>query len=226
MYGNSTCTFDVPVGSSPLGQPCPGIPGSSITVTHVAGTIAPVSKTVTYGLVTNIPGEPSKCWITSNLGADHQATAVDDATEASAGWYWQFNRKQGYKHDGVARTPNTTWVNNIGENFDWMTANDPCVLELGAGWRIPTAIEWTNVNSGGGWTNWSGPWNSGLKMHTTGFLDESDGWVNGRGTYGDYWSCTQNGDFSGSGMGFSSNSSIIGNIHKASGLTIRCLKDN
>ncbi len=50
--------------------------GSSITINHVAGTVAPVNKTVTYGTVTNIPGETSKCWITSNLGADHQATAV------------------------------------------------------------------------------------------------------------------------------------------------------
>ncbi|MEI7897716.1 MAG: hypothetical protein WCJ26_11825, partial [bacterium] len=72
----------------------------TMTINHVAGTTAPVTKTVTYGTVTNITGEPSKCWITSNLGADHQATAVNDGTEASAGWYWQFNRKQGYKHDG------------------------------------------------------------------------------------------------------------------------------
>lgn len=75
--------------------------GNSITVSHVAGTVAPVSKTTTYGTVTNIPGETTKCWITSNLGADHQATSMGDATEASGGWYWQFNRKQGYKNDGT-----------------------------------------------------------------------------------------------------------------------------
>ena len=57
--------------------------GCSITINHVAGSVAPVTKTVTYGTVTNIPGETSKCWITSNLGADHQATAKDDATEVS-----------------------------------------------------------------------------------------------------------------------------------------------
>ena len=70
-------------------------------------------------------------------GADHQATAVDDATEASAGWYWQFNRKQGYKHTGTTVIPawNTT---SIDEDSDWIPANDPCAIELGAGWRIPT----------------------------------------------------------------------------------------
>ena len=63
---------------------CPSCP-SSITINHIAGTVAPVTKTVTYGIVSMIPGEPSKCWITSNLGADHQATYKADATEASAG---------------------------------------------------------------------------------------------------------------------------------------------
>jgi hypothetical protein len=121
---------------------------TSITINHVAGVVAPVTKTVTYGTVTNIPGEPTKCWITSNLGADHQATAVNDATEPSAGWYWQFNLKQGYKHDGTTRTPNTAWITNISESSDWTSMNDPCVLELGNGWRIPTYTEWTNVDAG------------------------------------------------------------------------------
>ncbi|MEI7983114.1 MAG: FG-GAP-like repeat-containing protein, partial [Bacteroidota bacterium] len=112
--------------------------GSSIIINHVADTVAPVTKTVTYSIVNNIPGEPSKCWITSNLGADHQATSVDDATEESAGWYWQFNRKQGYKHDGINRTPNNAWVNPIIEDFDWQAANDPCTHEIGGGWRVPT----------------------------------------------------------------------------------------
>lgn len=31
--------------------------GSSITVNHLAGDVAPVDKTVTYGIVSNIPGE-------------------------------------------------------------------------------------------------------------------------------------------------------------------------
>ncbi len=136
----------------------------SLTINHVEGNVAPVSKTVTYGTIYNIPGEPSKCWITSNLGADHQATAVNDVTEASAGWYWQFNRKQGYKQDGSTVTPsrNTT---SIDENSDWLVTNDPCTTELGTGWRIPTRTEWENVDASGSWNNWNGPWSSGLKLH-------------------------------------------------------------
>src|SRR4030042_3548467 len=81
---------------------------NTINTTHNAGDVAPVTKSVSYEIVqTNLSGG-DKCWIARNLGADNQAGSATDDTEASAGWYWQFNRKQGYKHDGATRTPNTT----------------------------------------------------------------------------------------------------------------------
>jgi len=199
--------------------------GSSITVNHLAGNVAPVDKTTTYGTVTNIPGEPNKCWITSNLGSDHQATAVNDATEASAGWYWQFNRKQGFKHDGTTRTPNTTWVTTINENFDWIIANDPCNIELGGTWRIPTHTEWSNVDNSGGWTNWYGPWNSLLKLHAAGNLDDADGSLNYRGSEGYYFSSKQSAVDISNIFYFYDGSSMTDLYPKGRALSIRCLKD-
>jgi len=203
----------------------PFVCGSTVTINHTAGEVAPVTKTVNYGTVTNIPGETSKCWITSNLGADHQATAVNDATEASAGWYWQFNRKQGFKHDGTMRTPSTEWISNIDENSDWTTANDPCTLELGSGWRIPTSTEWTNVDATGSWTNWNGPWNSGLKMHAAGLLNSSDGSLYVRGSDGYYWSSSQDNAVSGWLLYFGSAGSFMDINNKACGFSLRCLRD-
>jgi len=200
--------------------------GDPITVTHLAsGGVAPVDKTVTYSTVTNIPGELTKCWITSNLGADHQATAVDDATEASAGWYWQFNRKQGYKHDGSTRTPNTTWITSIYENLDWGAANDPCTIELGSGWRIPTYTEWFNVDVGGGWTDWNGPWNSGLKLHAVGLLSSSSGSLGNRGLRGYYSSSMQDGWGTRWRLYFNSGSSHVSSHFKESAIPLRCIKD-
>jgi uncharacterized protein (TIGR02145 family) len=200
--------------------------GIPITINHIAGAVAPVDKTVTYGTVTNIPGESSKCWITSNLGADHQATAVNDATEPSAGWYWQFNRKQGYKHDGTTRTPNSTWISSIVEDLPWQAANDPCALEFGTGWRIPTNAEWTNVDASGGWTNWTGPWNSGLKLHAAGKLRyDGNGSLFYRGEFGMYWSNTQMGATFGWGLDFSSASSWPNPEYKADGYPLRCIKE-
>jgi len=199
--------------------------GSSFTINHVAGSVAPITKTVTYGTVTNVPGETAKCWITSNLGADHQAVAVDDATEASAGWYWQFNRKQGYKHDGTTRTPNTTWITSIDENLEWQPTNDPCALELGVDWRIPTYSEWTNVDASGNWTTWTGPWNSNLKLHAAGYLEYSDGSLYVRGSNGHYWSGTQYSSTGGWRLGFFSGDCNIYGSSKAYGFSVRCVKE-
>jgi uncharacterized protein (TIGR02145 family) len=205
-------------------MPC----GSNITINHVAGVVAPVTKTTTYGTVTNIPGEPSKCWITSNLGSDHQATAEDDATEASAGWYWQFNRKQGYKHDGIQAIPNSAWITTINEISDWTTANDPCNIELGGTWHIPTFTDWNNVNNACGWASLADMWNSGLKLHAAGFLtDLGVVEVLYRGEVIRNWSSSQESNSDAYCLYFpvlfgSNNISASG---KNSGLPVRCVRE-
>jgi hypothetical protein len=194
--------------------------GDLITINHLtSGGVAPVNKIITYGTVTNIPGEDSKCWITSNLGADHQAIAFSDPTEDAAGWYWQFNLKQGFKHDGTTRTPNTTWISSITESSDWILQNDPCALELGNGWRIPTVTEWTNVNAA-----WTSPWNSGLKLHAAGYLSYTDGSRGEFGSVGNQWSSSQSSINDGWDLGYGG----IGNIYnytKAFGFSLRCIHD-
>ncbi|MHC1773961.1 MAG: hypothetical protein AB9834_00980 [Lentimicrobium sp.] len=198
--------------------------GDLITVNHVAGTVAPVNKTVTYGTVTGVAGTDEKCWITSNLGADHQATAVDDASEASAGWYWQYSRQQGYKNDGSVRTPNTTW-SVINENSGWLAANDPCTLLLGNGWRIPTSSEWNNADFYGGWENWNGPWSSPLKIHAAGLLDTGTGTLLNRGELSGYWSTDQYNDTEGYSEWFSYSFCYLEIWAKATGFSVRCIKD-
>ena len=199
--------------------------GLTITVNHlVSGGVSPVNKTAAYGTVNGIPGEPAKCWITSNLGADHQATAVDDATEASAGWYWQFNRKQGFKNDGSTITPAWT-ISVINENQDWQASNDPCTIELGADWHLPSNIEWNNVNNSG-WFNWNGPWNSGLKLHAAGHLDINNGVLMAPGIFGRYWGNTQGDASTGSFLYFSSWECYMTSSYKAYGQTVRCIRNN
>jgi hypothetical protein len=197
--------------------------GIAITISHVTGNVAPVTKTTTYGTVTDIPGAASKCWITSNLGSDHQASAVSDATEESAGWYWQFNRKQGYKHSGTSVTP--TWtITSINESSNWVADNDPCTIELGIGWRIPTYSEWNSVDVNGVWTNWNGPWDSALKMHAAGYLN-TNGSLLDRGSSGFYASATQWDATRCDYLQFNSGFCITNFIDKALGYSIRCIKD-
>lgn len=197
----------------------------SFTVTHTAGSVAPVTKTVTYGVVeTDLTGS-KKCWITQNLGADRQARSATDASEASAGCYWQFNRKQGYKHDGKTRTPNTTWITSIYENSDWLPANDPCALLLGSGWRLPTFAEWEKTYATGGWDNLDETFNSVLKLHAAGFLFHSDGSLSYRGSDGLYWSSSQYVSDFGWYLDFGSSCSYVGSYYKGNGHSVRCLRD-
>lgn len=200
--------------------------GYPFIVNHeLANGVAPVAKIVTYGTVTNIPGDTSKCWITRNLGASQQATVVNDATESSAGWYWQFNRKKGYQHTGSTLTPAWT-ITMISENSDWQAVNDPCSLELGTAWRIPTNTEWSNVNDAGNWSTWSGPWGSGLKLHAAGYLGNSSGGLNGRGVNGNYWSGLQSSSSGGYYQFLNNVSSYTGIYGKPYGLSVRCLRAN
>jgi hypothetical protein len=194
------------------------------SITHTAGNVAPVTKTVTYGTVmTDLSGDP-KCWITQNLGADHQATSGNDATEESAGWYWQFNRQQGYKHDGTTVTPAWT-ITYISENSDWQPANDPCTILLGLGWRLPSLVEWNNANDNGGWDNYNDTYSSVLKLHAAGYMDYSDGSLWYRAFYGNYWSSSQDDDHMGYFLGFTNSFCGIGIDYKADGRSIRCLRD-
>jgi len=224
IWAYNGCGHSSPVAMTATTYECCGIP---IQVTHLTlgGTGAPVNKTVTYETVSYPPGAPDKCWIGRNLGASAQATHCFDDTEAAAGWYYQFNRKQGYKHDGANRTPNSTWINTISENSDWTQENDPCALSFGynSGWRMPTKPEWeTHANGVDIGVAFDGP----LKIHAGGYLYAIDGVLLNRGTIGRFWSASQ---WTPDGYGFYAEFNFIGSMldydSKAFGLTVRCIRN-
>ncbi|MDD5504615.1 MAG: hypothetical protein PHV77_04810 [Candidatus Omnitrophica bacterium] len=201
--------------------------GSLMTVIHTAGSVAPVTKTVNYGTVLTSLTGTEQCWITQNLGATQQATSATDTTEASAGWYWQFNRPQGYKHDGTTRTPSTGFITGtINQDSDWTTANDPCALLLGSGWRLPTSTEWTNADSTGGWTNYTTAYASVLKLHRAGCLVRADGSLGAVGTYGYYHSSNQYSDTYEYFLFIQTTTACeMYTTYKSNAFTARCLKD-
>ena len=223
VYSYASCGNSIPLI---LAQSTTVCCSDSVYVSHLtSGGVAPVNKTVTYGSVENIPGEALKCWITSNLGADHQATSKTDNSEASAGWYWQFNRKQGYKHDGITRTPNTYWVTYITENSNWLTINDACSLELGNGWRIPTYSEWYNVDYAGNWNTWDDAWNSAMKLHASGNLGLVDGSLFGRGSWNYFWSSNQSAADAAYFFYTDYFQSRLLNNAKGYGFSLRCIRE-
>jgi hypothetical protein len=195
---------------------------SGLVFTHTTGDgVTPETKTVTYGTVVTSLSGSSKTWITKNLGADQQPTAPDDATEASAGWYWQFNRKQGYKHDGTTLTPSWT-ITSISENSNWVQAQDPCYLLLGTDWRLPTSTEWDNADTAGGWASQSDMYNSCLRLHSGGFLVNTTGALASRGADAGFNSSTQNTNTTSWNMDMWTQDIV--SADKAYGVSVRCLK--
>lgn len=197
--------------------------GSNLVINHLAsGGVAPVDKTVSYGTVRTSLTGVSQCWITQNLGADRQATSATENAEACSGWFWQFNRKQGYKHDGTTRTPGVAWNATNDAGLIWISSNDPCTLELGAGWRMPSQSEWLNADKTGNWNNYTDAYNSVLKLHAAGSL--SGGTPNNFGSAGSNWSST--GNDVNTAILFSYTSTTAANAspsYKYDGRTIRCL---
>jgi len=198
--------------------------GTSLNITHTAGAIAPVSKTVNYGIVTTNLSGATKCWIGQNLGADHRATTPTDNTEASGGWFWQFNNSRGFTHDDLTtRTPSTAWTISISESSDWIADKDPCTLLLGTGWRIPTNLEWTAANGIWG-SNYNNTYNSVLRLHVSGYIDDAGTFAN-RGAIGTFWSSTQTDAGNANYLDLKLAGNVTSPHPKAYGFAVRCLKD-
>jgi len=196
---------------------------SILIVNHTAGWgVAPVTKTVSYGLVNTKLFGGNKCAITQNLGADVQASSANDDTETAAGWYWQFSRIQGYRYGGT-RTPSTTWGSSISENNNWLSTNDPCEYLLGANWRLPTNTEWQNAKNG--WIYLNSPYESVLKLHAAGYLSGYSGLLDYRGLEGKYWSSTHSNSTNASFLDISGSSSSLYSGAKTYGYSVRCIKD-
>lgn len=179
-----------------------------------ADGVAPADTFIRYATVkTNLTGKDA-CWITQNLGATQVATSATDATEASGGWYWQFNDPTGWDVDDVSG-----WNSSIDEDSDWLPANDPCTLELGEGWRLPTSTEWTNADSNGSWGDYNDTYGSVLKIHAAGYGCGSGD----QGSSGWYWSNTQDDSSLGYLIYVTNASSGTTTDYKTLGSSSRCL---
>ncbi|MCC5908042.1 MAG: hypothetical protein JJU13_17640 [Balneolaceae bacterium] len=171
-----------------------------------------------------------KVWLAMNLGATDFPESSIDNRAGRAGWLFQFNRSQGYHHNGQLVTPN--WrVTSIDEDTEWELENDPCHILLGEPWRIPTvemlrAFREAPVNRGGmGEGNRTAAFNSTLRLHSPGFLHSFSGDLRDRGNAGHYWARDQFNSRQGEALGIGESSGTFGG-GKAFGRSVRCVKDD
>ncbi len=194
----------------------------TLTVDHYAGDISPKTVRIEYKVVETDLSGTTACWITQNLGATAQASSEGDPSVTARGWFWQFNRKQGYAYDGT-RTPSVLdWITSIDENSDWQTENDPCTLLLGGNWHIPTSTEWTNVQTNGGWgTSDINAYNGVLKLHRSGRLDATgafgaQSWI--------FYNVANQASTTLRNLYQVDQGGIISNVNKAEAFPVRCVR--
>ena len=171
-------------------------------------------------------------WATCNVDAPGTFAAAPE----SAGMFYQWNRKIAWSATDpmVNSNDGTEWDSSLPEGTTWTKANDPSP----AGYRVPTfdeikslldedkvTNEWTNNYNG---TGVSGriftDKNNGnsIFLPAVGYRDYYyDGTLYSAGSYGGYWSSTQDDSDYAYDLSFYSDGADWGNDNRSFGLSVR-----
>ena len=215
-----------------------GCGNSPIVPTYPAGSVFCTSGSATVVEVTN--SLTGKTWMDRNLGASQVATSSTDAK--SYGDLYQWGRgSDGHQCRTSATNSTLSSSDQPGHGdfilapsspFDWRSpqntnlwqgvngVNNPCPSL----YRLPTDTEFEAERSFWSSNNSAGAFASPLKLPMAGRRYSSSGSLDGVGSYGYYWSSTVSStdsrylDFSSSNAGMYAND-------RASGVSVRCLKD-
>lgn len=175
-------------------------------------------------------GGVDKIWIEKNLGASTSVKSATDDNPNGAGWYFQFNRKQGYYHNGSNLVPNGDWESGQNKKTDWQIENDPCRIAFGGNWRIPTQQEWADFRnapaSDDGMSNGdlSDAFDSLLRIHGAGVITVG-GDLDNRGNTGLLWTSDTADSNDGTFIWITGSGSTMDAGPKGGGTPLRCVKD-
>jgi hypothetical protein len=175
-------------------------------------------------IVTNLTGT-NKTWLSRNLGALVPPNSKNDVNDLSAGCYFLFNRSTAYGADNATIQSNPVFIGltQINETTNWQINNDPCRTQLGGTWRIPTSSELSSIDVN--WNSDQDAFNSILKLHDAGYLEQIVGTLSNRGSVGRYWSSTNWDNYNGVRLRFDNSQSNTTWLWKPYGVTVRCIKD-
>ena len=190
------------------------------------------------GLTYKVIVKNGLAWLDRNLGASRAATASNDAQSYGDLYQWGRLRDDHQKRaSGTTTTQSTTDnPNNDGKfiitHSDWRNPqNDNLWQGAGGinnptppGWRIPTETELDTERASWATQNAAGAFGSTLKFPVSGYRGSSSGSILDVGSTGYYWSSTVSGS-SARGLYFFNIIASIGSFTRASGRSVRCVRD-
>uniref|UniRef100_UPI004048DC8E hypothetical protein n=1 Tax=Algoriphagus sp. TaxID=1872435 RepID=UPI004048DC8E len=238
LYWNGSAWVKVAAGSN--GQ----------TLTFYNG--APVWVETTANANTVFNPNTGKIWMDRNLGATQVATSSTDHLAYGSLYQWgrgsdghqiivwtSSTKSNGDEQNNVTPSlsandapengnfilaPNSPydWLNNPQNDNLWQGVsgvNNPCPT----GYRIPTDAEWVAEHTSWISQNAAGAFASPLKLPMAG-LRSSNGSLFDVSTFGRYWSSTVSSK-NARRLDFNSSNADMSTRNRASGLSVRCLKD-
>jgi hypothetical protein len=163
------------------------------------------------GLTNTVTGQNGTVWMDRNLGASQIATTFNDA--ASYGDYYQWGTAFPEWNSGGGSTDDTAW------NGSSKGSQDPCPV----GFRVPTSLE-LEVEMEIFFDS------SVLRLPAGGYRDSSDGELENRSVYGNYWSSLVSAEDSKANEVFfigddAGASPVVISTNRRFGLLVRCIKE-
>jgi len=215
------------------------------TDTVVVRVFTTVHHGVGYDTVTSL--HTGKVWLDRNLGASQVCTAYNDP--ACYGDYYQWGRDtDGHEKSTSISTPTqATDIDNAGSafiiddgwehNLDWAYDADSDGSLRSDNWsktdgssacpvgfRVPTITELNAETLDADVTDSATAFANFLKLPSAGYRRGSSGSLGFQGSYGHLWSASVDGSYS-RRLGFGSGVADWGNVSRAHGLSVRCLRD-
>ena len=181
-----------------------------------------------------------KIWMDRNLGAGRVATGSTDSEAYGDLFQWGRTADGHEKRNSPTTTTLSTSDTPGHGNFilltehpyDWRTTqndnlwqatggiNNPCP----ANYRVPTEAEWQAERQSWGSNTAAGAFASPLKLTVAGLRSEENGALAEVGTIGSYWSTSVSSNLVWH-LFFDSSDAAMDNYSRATGRSVRCIKD-